>query len=162
MSPVTSLLLDVLEQAFRKKSWHGTNLLGAVRGITPEAAAWRPAPDRRNIWEHLVHAAYWKYSVWRRLAGGEKGSFPLEGSNWFPRPEENTPKALQKDIKLLKEIHENLLEAVRTFPPERLIEVPKGSSFTYQQLITGAAAHDLYHCGQIQLLKRLQRVVADE
>jgi hypothetical protein len=39
---------------------------------------------------------------------------------------------------------------------DRLDSVPAGSTTTILDLVTGVAAHDLYHAGQIQLLKRLQ------
>ena len=58
-------------------------------------AAWRPAARRHNIWELVVHAAYWKYSAWRRLTGQPRGSFPFKGSNWFERPRESTERAWQ-------------------------------------------------------------------
>jgi uncharacterized damage-inducible protein DinB len=150
------LIVVQLEQAFRKRSWHGTNLSGAIRGIKHEEAAWRPAPDRHNIWELIVHCAYWKYSVYRRFAGG-KLSFELKGSNWFVRPEEPSDAELRADVTLLKNYHANLIEAVSRFPSKKLGEIPTGSSTTYRDLIIGTAAHDLYHAGQIQLLKRLRK-----
>lgn len=151
------VLLRHLSEAFDHKSWHGTNLLGSIRRIKPDEASWRPSPERHNIWENIVHAAYWKYSVYRALTGQPKGSFPLEGSNWFVRPLEETDSALKVDIALLKEFHAKLLEGVEAFEEARMSEKPKGSKFTYQSLILGAGAHDLYHAGQIQLLKRLQK-----
>ncbi|HEY0351427.1 MAG TPA: DinB family protein, partial [Gemmatimonadales bacterium] len=63
------LLLEMLDQAYNQKGWHGTTLRGALRGLTPKDALWRPAPRRHNIWELTLHAAYWKYAVRRRLAG---------------------------------------------------------------------------------------------
>ena len=83
------LIITQLEQAFRRKSWHGTNLLGSIRGIDIKTASWRPAKGRHNIWELIVHAAYWKYSVYRRFADDSKLSFRLKGSNWFVRPSDD-------------------------------------------------------------------------
>lgn len=80
-------LLSIIDQAYNRRSWHGTNLRGSIRGVSARQAAWRPAPGGHNIWELVVHAAYWKYAVWRQLTGGRRGSFPLDGSNWFPRPD---------------------------------------------------------------------------
>ena len=60
MSPEVAQLVAVLDQAYNKPSWHGTNLRGSVRRVTPAQAAWRPAAQRHNIWEIVVHAAYWK------------------------------------------------------------------------------------------------------
>lgn len=149
------LLRVQLEQAFRRKSWHGTNLAGSIRGIDPVTAAWRPAADRHNIWELIVHCAYWKYSVYRRLAGDPSLKFALFGSNFFPRPIDESKRALDQDIKLLRDYHGLLLDSLDAFPESRLGEVPRGSSTTFRDLVVGAAAHDLYHAGQIQLIKRL-------
>ena len=82
------MLLDSLDEAFDKKSWHGPNLRGAIRGVTAAQAAWRPAPDRHSIWELTLHAAYWKYVVRRKIMRREaRVSFVLAGSNFFERPE---------------------------------------------------------------------------
>ena len=151
------LLVLQLEQAFNKKSWHGTNLAGSIRGLKPDLAKRRPAKGRHNIWELVVHCAYWKYSVYRRLEGLPTGSFPLTGSDWFPRPEEVSERALKADIKLLKACHRDLIEAVEKCSPRKLNDVPKGSKTTFRDLILGAAAHDLYHAGQIQLIKRMAK-----
>jgi hypothetical protein len=154
---MTSVLLDLLDEAFERRSWHGTNLRGSIRGLSRATAAWRPARDRHNIWELVVHAAYWKYAVRRRLTGEKRGSFPLQGSNWWPRPVENTDTAWKQDVAMLSSEHRRLREAVAGFPAQRLSQAAPGSAFTYAALIRGAAAHDLYHAGQVQLLKRLAK-----
>jgi hypothetical protein len=153
--PRIELLSSTLEQAFDKKSWHGTTLRGSLRGVTPEQALWRPAKGRHNIWELAVHAAYWKYTVRRQLVGEKRGSFPREPSNWARIPDPADAKAWKADIALLEAEHAALLDAVRTLPPKRLDERSPKGTWTYQFVIQGVAAHDLYHCGQIQLIKRL-------
>ncbi len=155
-SPRIALLLRALEQAYGRKSWHGTNLRGSLRGITPEQALWRPGPERHNIWELAVHAAYWKYTVSRRILGGSRSGFPLKGSNWFPRSGEPDAKAWREDLKLLDEQHRILLDAVSGVADADLDRTPEGTKYSLSDLIQGVAAHDLYHAGQIQLLKRLQ------
>jgi hypothetical protein len=150
------LLVDALDEAFDRRSWHGTNLRGSIRGSSAEVAARRPSDGRHNIWEIVVHAAYWKYVVRRRLTGETRGSFPLTGSNWWVRPIAGGDDAeWRKDVALLVAQHRALLAAVARVPPTQLSRRAKGSQFTVAALIRGAAAHDLYHAGQIQLLKRL-------
>lgn len=148
-------LLVIIDQAYDRRSWHGTNLRGSIRGLPIAQASWRPAPKRHNIWELVVHAAYWKYAVWRRLTGQRRGSFPLEGSNWFPRPLEASDKAWRADVALLQQMHRSLRDAVASLSASDLALTPKGSTVSNLSLITGIAAHDLYHAGQIQLLKKL-------
>lgn len=153
-----TILLRLIDEAFDRKSWHGTNLRGAIRGLSLEAAAWRPARNRHNIWELVVHAAYWKYAVRRRLAGEKRGSFPLKGSNWFARPVRGAAPEVQwrADVRLLNDMHEALRQAVAALPERALAKRAPRSPFDNLSLVTGAAAHDYYHAGQIQLLKRLQ------
>jgi DinB family protein len=157
MTPELQQVLRALDQAYDKRSWHGTNLRGSVRGLSPELAARRPAPGRHNVWEIVVHAAYWKYAVWRRLTGAGRGSFPLKGSNWFERPGAGplAGTAWRDDLTLLGNMHRQLREAVAAVSPRALGQRSAGSAFTNADLIIGIAAHDLYHAGQIQLIKRL-------
>jgi hypothetical protein len=155
--PQIQLLLDLLDRAYNLRSWHGTNLRGSLRGLDAALALWRPAPDRHNIQEIAVHAAYWKYAVWRRLRGAKRGTFPLKGSNWFSRESTSSETLWRTDLALLERCHRELREAVSMFRPPELQRKPGGSPFTFAALIAGAASHDLYHAGQIQLLKRLAR-----
>jgi hypothetical protein len=151
--PRLSLLLDALDEAFDRRSWHGTNLRGSLRGLTVRDALWRPQQGRHNIWELALHAAYWKYVVRRRITQAKRGSFLLKGSNFFPR-HSGDEEAWQLEILLLENEHRELRAAVAQLDPA-LLEQEIGSRLTYAALIRGAAAHDLYHAGQIQLLKRL-------
>jgi hypothetical protein len=149
------LLLELIDRAYDHKAWHGPNLRGSIRRVEAATAAWRPAPGRHNIWEVVVHAAYWKYIVRRRLLGEKRGSFPLKGSNWFPRPVTGTPEAWAADLALLEQSHRAMRAAVAGLRDADLEVRPPGSKVSNLELIAGVAAHDVYHAGQIQLLKRL-------
>lgn len=149
------LLLRILDQAFDHKGWHGTTLRGALRGVTPEAALWRPGPGRHNIWELTVHAAYWKYVVRRRLAGDPAGSFERKPSNWPDIPEPADTRAWKADIRLLEAEHQRLRDTISSLSPRRLRDRSPQGVWTNAEEIHGVAAHDLYHTGQIQLIKKL-------
>ena len=151
------LLLDVLDHAFDRRAWHGTTLAGSIRGVAIDEALWRPAPARHNIWELTLHTAYWKYAVRRRLTGDKRGRFPRPGSNWLPLPDPSDAAAWSRDVRLLKDEHRRLMETVARYPAARLGRRLPRSRWTAQESIHGVAAHDLYHAGQIQLLKRLMR-----
>jgi hypothetical protein len=157
-SEITNLL-TIIDQAFDHTSWHGTNLRGSIRRVTAKDAAWRPAPGRHNIWETVVHASYWKYIVRRRLLSEAKGSFVLKGSNWFERPLAGklSEAAWKADVALLVDTHQTLRAAIEQFPVRELHKTPADSKVSNFSLISGIAAHDLYHAGQIQLLKRLRK-----
>lgn len=145
---IVKLLLKFMDQAYDKKAWHGPTLSGSVRGVTHKEALWRPSPRHHNIWELVLHTTYWKYAVRRRLTGDMRGSFPRKGSNWFSAPARGNAAAWKKDLALMHEQHNLLRATVAGLPPAKLKKIAN---------IYGIASHDLYHAGQIQLLKRLQR-----
>ena len=89
----------------------------------------------------------------RRLTGEKRGSFALEGSNWFRRPVGDPDEAAWKgDLALLAAEHRALVEAVA----KRLPGLRGPARAKALHLVRGIAAHDLYHAGQVQLLKRLR------
>lgn len=140
-----AILLELLAHAYDKASWHGANLTGALRGVNARQAH-RRVQARKSIWEQLLHAAYWKQRVINKLAGTEK--FPRKGSNWPPQPPRPDEAAWKEDQALLKCIHQRLVEVVSDLPTDRLDEKTV-------RMIHGAAFHDIYHAGQIKLLRRL-------
>lgn len=146
----TKLVLAMLDEAYEKKTWHGPNLKQSIKGVTAKQAARRPAPGRHNIWEVMLHAAYWKYAVRRRIEGGKRGAFVLKGSNFFSRPEAGklTEAAWSADKKLLEREHRALHATVA-----KVLRTARGAKFVNQ--LYGVAFHDIYHAGQIRLLRRL-------
>ncbi len=151
-SRIESLLL-LLHQGWGPRAWHGTALKGAVRGVSARQALWRPGPGRHNIRELVLHMAYWKYAVIRRLTGETRGGFPRDGSNWI-EVADPSDRGWKSDIALLHAEHDRLVRTVRAFPVRRL-DAKDGLQWTCAEQIAGAAAHDLYHTGQLQLIKKL-------
>lgn len=154
-SPEISLLLRNIDEAYDKRAWHGPNLCGSFRGLSAKEASWRPGPRRHNIWEIVVHCAYWKYIVRRRILGEKRGSFPIQGSNWFVRPLKGND--WRDDINLLERMHCSMVEAIVGLRLIDLEEIPAGSKVVNRAIISGIAMHDVYHAGQIQILKKLMR-----
>jgi DinB superfamily len=147
-----SMILELFDEAFERKTWHGPNLWQSLKGITAKQAAWRPVPNRHNIWEETLHAAYWKYAVRRRLQGATRGSFVLKGSNFFRRPDVGklTEFAWKADKAILQQEHAALRIAIKS-------ALNKPLSPKVCKMLWGIAFHDVYHAGQIRLLRRLMQ-----
>ena len=146
-----AIILALLDEGYRKKTWHGPNLRQSLKGVSAKQAAWRPGPGRHNIWEVMLHAAYWKYAVRRRLDGGKRGGFVLQGSNFFARPEKGnaTEASWQADRQILENEHRAMLESIRKI-------LKSANAQKRLPMLYGVAFHDVYHAGQIRLLRRLQ------
>ena len=145
----SQVILALIDEGYEKRTWHGPNLKQSIRGVSAKQAAWRPGPGRHNIWEVTLHAAYWKYVVRRKIEGGKRRSFVLKGSNFFPRPEKGkrTEAAWKADKELLEREHCALQESIA-----KVLEANPGSKIL--RMVYGVALHDVYHAGQIRLLRR--------
>jgi len=151
------IINDMLDRAYSKRSWHGANLAGSLRGLSVKQAIWRPAKNRHNIWELTIHSAYWKYIVWRELADRPDSTFAMKGSNWIKPPDKPSEKDWNNARAILAKYHKLLQTTIQGFPLSKLYsKIPKSKLF-YIDIVLGVAAHDLYHAGQIQILKRLQK-----
>jgi hypothetical protein len=151
------LLLQVLDEAFAAKGWQGSTLSGAIRGLSVRQALWRPGRSRHNVWELVLHATYWKHVVRERVTGGPRTPFPRSPRNWPRLPDRCTAPAWKADVALMRLEHTRLRRVVAGLAPSRL-DAPVGNSpWVVAEQVFGIAAHDLYHTGQIQLLKALQR-----
>ena len=149
------LLLEVFDQAYTAPAWHGTPLRGTLRGVTVRQALWRPARNRHCIWDLVLHTAYWKCMVRRRLLRDPAVAFPRAGANWPALPERPTDAAWKRDRALLDEQHALLRRAIAQVKPRELGKRGWHSRWRVAQEIYGIASHDLYHAGQIQLIKKL-------
>jgi hypothetical protein len=145
-------LLQSLRCAFDGRSWHGPNLRGALRGLTPDVAFFRPGPGRHSVYDLVLHAAYWKYVARRRLTGEKRGSFPFEGSNFFAEPRAKDARSVKAALSALDSEHAALRDLVESLPEAAFAS--RHGRWTAEEMIAGVAAHDLYHAGQIQLVKK--------
>lgn len=153
-----ALLLRAIDEAFDKSGWLGTNLRAAIRRAPAREAAWPPKPGRRTIAEIVLHCAYWKYAVARRITGGKRGAFPLKGGNWFAVPKRLSERQWKQYVALLDEAHRAFRETVANAPWSRLTAA-YGSSGVLAAHVHGIAMHDAYHTGQIKTIRALYKQV---
>jgi len=139
-------LTQLLDLAFDKQSWHGANLMSAIRGVRAEAAR-RSILGRKTIWEQLLHAGYWKNVVITKLSG--QSAWERKGSNWVKMPLPGNEKQWKADVEMIRGLQRRLKEVVQN----RVRKLNKKETW----LVQGAAFHDIYHAGQIKLLRRMMK-----
>ena len=139
------ILAGLLDLAFDRRSWHGANLMSAIRGVHAQQAR-RSVRGRKTIWEQVLHAAYWKSVVITRLSG--ESAWERKGSDWVKMPSPGNEMQWKADVEMLRGLQRRLKEVV-----------PKRGKFSQKEawLIQGAAFHDIYHAGQIKLLRRMMK-----
>lgn len=152
MQAELSRLEEQLRAALEGEAWHGPSVLEALEGITAEQAAAHPIAGAHSIWELVLHLCGTYGLVLRRLGGD--GRQLTEAEDWPSVPEPSTEN-WNDSIRVLKQLNEELRQAVKSFPAERLDLplVPEAPYTAFTQFI-GVTQHNLYHAGQIALLKK--------
>jgi uncharacterized damage-inducible protein DinB len=144
-------ILNQLERAFEGEAWHGPSVLEALEGITWEKALAKPIPEAHSIWELVLHITAWEEIVRRRL----EGEFPeVTDEMNFPRiqnPSAASWKAAQDE---LRAGHMRLRATAGRITDEMLDLKPSEKTSSRYVQLHGIIQHDLYHAGQISILKK--------
>jgi uncharacterized damage-inducible protein DinB len=150
-------IIDQLQRAFDGDAWHGPSVIAALSGVTTQQAVAHPIPQAHSIWQIVLHLISWKNEVRRRLGGAEPAS-PIEGD--WPEAGRRDPAAWSATIATLRDAHAALIAGARKLTDERLNEMVGSKrdaalgTGTFYVLLHGSAQHDIYHAGQISLLKK--------
>lgn len=147
-------IADQLRRAFDGSAWHGPALLEILAGVDAITAAARPIPDVHSIWELVLHIAVWDRSGLVRLEGTK---YQPTGDDNFPPVTKPTEAAWRKTIAETKRTHDKLVKTVAALPAARLWDRVPGKRYDFYHLLHGIAQHELYHAGQIAVLKKACR-----
>src|SRR6202158_4545839 len=148
-------IADQLRRSFSGDAWHGDSVFELLDGVTAAHAAARPIENAHSLWGLALHMAAWDGVVLRRL-GGE--AVELSDAENFPPVTDASEAAWRKTLAEVRRGHEKLIAAVGGLPDSRLDEmVPgkQGAHYTFYYMLHGVVQHELYHAGQIALLKKM-------
>jgi len=148
----TAYIANQLRRAFDGDAWHGDSVLEILSGVDAETAAAHPIAGAHSIWELVLHIAAWDGAVLRRL----HSNVPVElnDAENFPAVTDTSEAAWRGTSAQANRVHEELVAAVSTFPESRLAEIIPGKDYDFTNMLLGVVQHELYHAGQIALLKK--------
>ena len=150
----TARLADQIRRAFDGEAWHGDSVVEILQGIDAAMAAAHPIKNAHSIWELVLHIAAWDGAVLTRTGGK---AVQLRDEQNFPPVKDTSESAWRGAIEHAKRTHEDLVQAVAAFPDARLAEQVPGKTESYYNffyMFSGIVQHELYHAGQIALLKK--------
>ena len=146
---------DQFQRAFNGDAWHGPSVLALLEGVTAVQAAAHPVPGAHSIWELTLHIAAWESACRRRLQGDQA---QLTDEENFPQIENASEDAWQAAKQHLIANHQALLEAISSADESKLdrpiIENSDTPFSSVYVTLHGGVQHDLYHAGQIAILKK--------
>ena len=146
-------IADQLRRAFDGTAWHGPSLMGLLGDVDATTAAAKPFPNVHSIWELVLHIAAWDAAGCRRLSGE---TVQLTGTANFPIVPRPAETSWCTAVAQPKHTHDVLVKAVAALPESRLRERVPGKRYDFYFMLHGIAQHELYHAGQIAILKKAQ------
>lgn len=144
-------ILDQMDRAFSGDAWHGPSLLSVLDGISAEDASKHPIRGAHSIWELVHHIGAWNTISQHRLAGENVQITPER--DW-PPVWEVSETAWKRAMENLVESRKRLRDSVKDFSDEQLAERATGPDYSRYVVLHGVVQHDLYHAGQIVMLKK--------
>ena len=146
-------ILDQLKRAFEGGAWHGPSVKEVLHDVTATQAHARPLGNAHSIWELVQHIAVWE-DVGRRRLEGDPAEVPISSPEDWPPAGDASEAAWDSAKAALERGHQSLVDAISRVPESRLDEpILEGKSTVYVTL-HGVIQHDLYHAGQIAMLKK--------
>ncbi len=141
-----------LQRTFEGRAFHGPALNEVLVGVDAQTALLIPTGASHSIWQLVLHATFWQDEARRWLAGNYRP--PAELNDW-PAVECATEDAWQAALAELRSSNDALCEVAMKLDDARLPErVHQGAPSVYVTL-HGIVQHNVYHAGQIALLKKL-------
>lgn len=142
------VLLDLIKANFDGAGWYGGNLLTALRKTDHELAG-RKVGSLKTIYQQAHHAAYWKYTVLRRISGDKSLKFRYRGANWPKQAAPASETEWNEQIAYLRELQQQLIALVRSLSVRQLAQTRT------LRMLHGIASHDVYHNGQVRHLRAM-------
>jgi uncharacterized damage-inducible protein DinB len=144
-------IADQLRRAFYGSAWHGPAVLELVKDIDATTAAAKPLDEVHSIWELLLHVEAWDRAGLIRLTGKK---CQMTGKKNFPPVTTVTDAAWRETVAQVKRTHDELVETVAGLPEGRLCDQVPGKRYDFYHMLHGIAQHELYHAGQMAILKK--------
>ena len=141
-----------LRRAFEGEAWHGPSVMELLKDVTAEQAAAHPIAGAHSIWEIALHIATWEGFVRRRIV--EAAALDPTDEENFPTIQDTSEEAWRRTVEEIKLAHAVLLETVAGLEESTLSEIVPGKPYSVYFMLHGVIQHDLYHAGQIALLKK--------
>jgi uncharacterized damage-inducible protein DinB len=146
-------ILDQLERACEGNAWHGPSVRELLKGISTRQAAAKSVPAGHSIWEIVLHMAAWQDVVRRRLASEVIVDLPPQ-LDW-PSVPDTSEAAWRQAVENLTQSKQQLREAVSQLDDHQLSDPVPGKDYSVYVLLHGLIQHNLYHAGQIAVLKKI-------
>jgi uncharacterized damage-inducible protein DinB len=144
-------ILEEYDRVMHGSAWHGDPIWQILDSTSAECAAHQPIAAAHTIWEIVLHMMFWEGVGARRLAGQSAG---LDEALNFPAPPAATETNWQTTRDAFRASNQEFREALTKLEAAKLDELSAAGKRSFYDEAHGVIQHDVYHAGQIALLKK--------
>ncbi len=154
-SELTRIAAEI-QRGYNGDAWHGPAMTVTLKDLPGYRAASRPIPQAHSIWEIVRHLTAWNHIVRRRFLGELVKVSPVQ--DWPPLADQSND-AWEADLAALEEACLTLVSAVKKQSKKAggdavLKRKVRGKTHNVYVMLHGAVQHNLYHAGQISILRK--------
>lgn len=146
---------EILRREYAGESWHGPSLSEILEGVSAQQATKRVFPNVHNIAELVIHMTNWRIFTLEKLTGGDSYDIILNSKADWSTINDLTDEGWQEILETLADTQTELLEITSKFPVQRINHIVPGRKYSFYMLLHGIIQHDIYHAGQISILKKM-------
>ncbi|MBC9797196.1 DinB family protein [Sinomicrobium weinanense] len=146
-----------VNELFNGESWHSESFCEKLKDVSHSQAFEQPVPGVHSIAEIIWHCIYWR-TVFIRYATGDMNyrDNTVETLNFLP-VKELRQKGWGTLWGELEQTQAEIIRLLNNKTDDFLLEtVPGGDTLDY--MLEGIIQHDIYHLGQIGLVKKILAV----
>ena len=155
MSAELKHIRAMLKNNWDGSMWYGTNLSSVLKDINAEKAFQKPTAGSHNIYELAAHLLCWRTFVIEMLKGNAGYKVEINSEQDWPTAYQPTDISWNEALNHLEKSQTELMNLLNAFDESKLGELVEGRDFKYHVLLNGVLHHDIYHSGQISILKNL-------
>ncbi|MCY7349468.1 MAG: DinB family protein [Cytophagaceae bacterium] len=155
MNYETNRIKDLIRRHYDGETWHGPSLIETLSDVSHEQAVKRLLPNTHNIAEIVAHLTNWRVFVLEKLTGGDTYDIVLDSEADWLRFDSLTLEQWHDLLVSLADTHAELLDVMEAVNDRRLNDIVPGRKYSYYILLHGGIQHEIYHSGQISLLKKV-------
>lgn len=148
-------LISKLDESFQGRPWFGDSLMRIINSVDFQLVNARPSGTQNSIARLVQHIINWRIFVIKKLERDAVFDIKRNDSNDWSEIEIRNEKEWRDLLQALQESQEKIKEILKTNDPSLLTNTVPGREYDYHYLIEGIIQHDIYHLGQIALVKKL-------
>jgi uncharacterized damage-inducible protein DinB len=151
---IVQILAAQHQEVWTGSPWYGSSVQSGLSGITPQQATYRLS-GQHNIAEIVNHMVQWKKFVLEKIRGNAAFDIELNSKDDWTTIDRLDETSWNQIVESFNAVTASLLSEMRLVQENLLRESVPGRKYSYSQLIEGIRDHDIYHLGQVIILKKI-------